>query len=209
MPNITNIFGSKKKFVLFTLLLFSVLQSLGQNSIKLQHRLKSDKTRILSLEEECIIKANGKKYNILYAPLTDSSIFIIQSHNTGRDTVYPDPIYGNVRDRSFAQYIYKTDTIEVLFSHIEWIKKPRFKNREWLTPFLYFGLVAAGGLVVAPIGAAINPDEASEFLVPEAILLAITVPPILIATSKIKHNLTKKMENSFTIIYYSVYTEKQ
>ncbi|MES2838278.1 MAG: hypothetical protein V4667_12185 [Bacteroidota bacterium] len=170
---------------------------MGQNKLFLDHKSKSSKKKYLNLDREFYIKTKDTTYSYKkIIGFTDSTILIPTWTKTGKDTIYTytykiskskDTNYTQVRPR------YKQDTIVILFSKIQSIKKDWFKNRHWLEPFGYLAIGGVIGVVFLPIAAIDKGAEGvKEWAIFEGIIVAICAPPIFIGTRKTKYDLNKK-----------------
>lgn len=185
---------SKLNFII--VILFSLTSVLGQNKLLLVKKNNSKK-KYLSLERPYDIKTQDTVFlNKEIIGFTDSSVFIPFFKYSGKDTIFT---YNRINQKgkdSVYQYkspVYLIDTLEILFSQIQSIKKDWFKNRQWISPFAHLALGAALGVVALPFYA-INEGAKGikEWAVFEAVLIGISAPPIFIGTRKTKYDLNKK-----------------
>ncbi len=176
-----------------SILLIASITSVAQNRIILQHKIKQGKHKILDPDREYAIKTIDATYYSKLVDITDSTVSLIHDVKTGKDTTYYYSLYGKRTDTSVVRPLYRTDTTALLFSDILCIKKDLFKNKRWLLPFVEFGAGAVLAVPLLPV-AAIDRGAAGvkEWAGFEAILLGISVPPILISSIKRTYNLKDK-----------------
>ena len=188
---------SHRTTIIFTLLLFSLTNVLGQNKLFIELKSNPSKKKYLDLDREYYIKTIDTTYSYKkIIGFNDTSVSIPTWTKTDRDTTYSYTYkISKTKDTTYTyiQPIYKQDTIVISFADIQTLKKDWFKNRKWLEPFGWFAIGAAMGAVLLPVAAIDNGAECvKEWAVFEAILVGISVPPIFIGTRKTKYDLTKK-----------------
>ena len=164
----------------------------GQDNIFLQRREKSDRTKKLKLNREYTIKTHDTTYFSKIVGHTDTTLSFTKSVK-GKDTTYTISQYGKTRDTTIVRSLWVDDTVKILFTDIEYIQKDWFANRQWLEPFGYLAVGAALGVAILPLAAAFKGVEGvkdwAEF---EGIILAVSVPPLVLGTIKTKYDLKTK-----------------
>lgn len=182
-----------KTLFILTLLSFSLTLS-AQNKLILQHKNKSNKKKYLDLSRHYHIKTIDTSYYEKIVAFTDTSLSIKGWVKTGKDTTYTySTFYGNKETtHTVTRHLYKEDTLIILLSDLQMLKKNWLKRRNWLQPFAWVGIGAALGVVFLPIAAIDQGEEGvKNWAVFEGILVGISGPAILLATGKTKYDLTK------------------
>lgn len=165
----------------------------GQAKLILEHKATL-KTKYLDLERKYYIETNDTAYsNKEIINFNDTRLSITTSTKTDRDTTYfyvysisktKDTIY------TYTQPIYRQDTVMILFSEINTLKKDWFKNRNWLYPFAWFTIGAAMGVVLLPVAViAGGKEEFKDWVIFETVLIGISVPPLFIGSRMKKYDL--------------------
>lgn len=182
-----------KTLFILTLLSFSLTLS-AQSKLILQHKIKTNKKKYLDLSRQYHIKTIDTSYYEKIVAFTDTSLSIKGWVKTGKDTTYTySTFYGNKETtHTVTRHLYKEDTLIILFSDLQMLKKKWLKKRNWLQPFAWVGIGAALGVVLLPIAAIDQGEEGvKNWAVFEGILVGISGPAILLATGKTKYDLTK------------------
>jgi hypothetical protein len=187
----------------------TIYSAFGQNKLFLKHK-KSNRKKAIDFSREYIIKTiDGFYYSKKIVAFSDSSISVVVESKTGRDTTitrtntvtkYTNSKFFQKRKGKDTTYtysyvtpIYKSDTIAILFSKIQSIKKEWFKNKKWVEPFAWIGLGAAMGIALLPVAVIADGSKGlTDWLVFEAALISISAPPLLISSGHAKYDLTKK-----------------
>jgi len=178
----------------------------AQRQLTLQHRWKSQRTKVIKLDRIFQIQTADTAYFSNIIGFTDSTILIPIRTPTGKDSVYVrsyhyqkysknSPGFGKdttIVNRTVVP-LYRSDTLVIAFTEILWLKKDWFNDTRWLEPF---GWVLAGsilGVAMLPVAAI---DEGAEgvrnWASFEAVLLAVALPPIFIGSRRTKYDLKKK-----------------
>lgn len=175
--------------VLTSLLLLVATTIYGQETLVLQHRSKANKTRKLKLDREYTIKTADTTYSSPILGFTDSTLLIlhrVKAQDTARVTAY----YEKAEDTIEATPRWVKDSLTILISDVEYIKKEWFENREWLRLPAWFAIGAVLAVPFLPVVAiAEGAKGVKEWAIFEGTLIAIAGPPIFIGTRKTKYDL--------------------
>jgi len=168
---------------------------IAHEPLVLQHRNKINRHKKLYLDRTYMFKTTDTTYYSKILSFTDTTVTIkrwIRGAET--DTIHYENYLGKKgKDTTIVSGKYVVDTLAIPNSHILYIKKDWFKNKEWLLPFGYVALASVMGVVFLPIAALDKGREGvNEWLAFEGMLLAIWIPPVIIGTRATKYNLTKK-----------------
>ncbi|WP_203292479.1 hypothetical protein [Luteirhabdus pelagi] len=151
---------------LFLTVIFSMLSLLSISQNAPLTLINSNRGKIVKIEKftHLVIKKNsGDKIRGRFISLQDSTITIEENFDK---------------------------TSKITISEIQLIKKDLFNNRKWLEPFGYIGIGAGLGLIATPfIWIFEGSKKAWEGLKFAGILASVSLPVILLGTSKNRYNL--------------------
>lgn len=152
--------------VLVTLLSLAVN---AQQLLTLQNKKGPQKIFYLSTNRYYTVKTKTKMHrNVVIFKATDSTACIKQTR-------------------------WSKDSIIVPFKDILCVKKPLFKNKEWLQPFAWFAIGAVMAIPMLPIAILTEGVKViSDWLLFEGILVGVSGVPIGIASLKVKRNTQSK-----------------
>lgn len=170
-------------------------EHIAHEPLVLQHRDKINRYKKLYLDRAYAIKTTDTIYHSKILSFSDTSITITRwIRGMQTDTTHYKNYRGKMgKDTTIISRKYIADTLAIASSHILYIKKDWFKNREWLEPFGWVAIGSVMGVALLPFAALDKGREGvNEWLSFEGMLLAICVPPIILGTRTTKYNLTKK-----------------
>jgi hypothetical protein len=156
--------------------------ALSQDKLILEQRGKPEKTKELEFDRE------------YHFHLLDTTYYYRKILGISSDTIMVTTWVMNPRKIEGDTLPYMVqDTLRISKSDIEIIRKDWFKSRKWLEPFGYVLIGAAMGVILLPV-AAIDEgsDGVQQWLLFEAVLLGISLPPLFIGTRRTKYDLNKK-----------------
>lgn len=180
----------KLSFFIFYMIIPSISNS--QHRIYLSKISNPKKTKTFKLHPESTIKTTADIINPRIFAVTDSSLILVGEVPTGRDTIYIQKYFSRPSD-STTVHITKTDTINVSFDSILYIRRDLFKNKKWMEPIQFAALPAMLGLIALPIAAIALRDEAwDNYVRTEGILIGATIVPIFVGTIGRKFDTQKK-----------------
>ncbi len=165
---------------LFISLLISTF-SFSQQSIFLQKISNHKKIKVLDLDREYNIKTTDNIFCSKILDVTDSSLILIGQVPTGKDSLLVQKYFSKPSDSTIV-HLSKTDTINILFTRIQYIRKAWFKNNKWVEyPVSFFSIPAILGLVGLPIAAIVlNNEDFKTYAITEGVLIGATLIPIII-----------------------------
>lgn len=155
-----------------TLLIFTFLSIItySQDELVLQSRIKTQKTRKIDLDRNYTIKTKDTLYFSKIINHSERELSIIRTRRLDLNWI--------------------TDTLKILHSDIEYIKKDWFKSRNWLVPSMYCAMFSVAAVIFLPIAAIDNGKEGvKEWLTFETILIGLSYPALFIGTRSTKFDL--------------------
>lgn len=172
-----------KNLIILTFLFFLLIKVGAQNKLLIEHNNKSDKKKYIDIERVYNIKTNDTVYlNKKIINFTDTTISILTLTRTSKDTTH-----------NYNKSNYSQDTTIIKLTDIQTLSKDLFKNTEKLEVFAWILVGAVLGVGLLPI---MIYEEGVEgffgWVIFEAVLIGISVPPLFIGTRKIKYDLVEK-----------------
>lgn len=167
----------------------------GQESFVLQHQFKDKKVHF-NLKHHYTIITEDTTFFTQIIGFTDEALLIPHWKQTGQDTSVTYTYHRRKKaDTTYTMTfpLYEQDTLPILFSDIEMIKKDWFQKRDWLVVFGQMALAGTVAIAITPVVGAVSGAGAMlEMMRSAGICLAISAPPLIIGTRAKKYDLRKK-----------------
>ena len=167
----------KKLLYLIFFTLGTLVNIYGQNNLILERKTNPKNHKKIDFNKMYTIKTTDTIYYSKIINFTDTSIFINHCYKT------------NYKQDS----TYIKDTLQILFSNIEYLKKDWFTNKKWLKPFNKIGLYAVLGIAIFPfILLNTGTEDLKEWAIIDSFLFGISFPVIFIGNGQTKYDLKNK-----------------
>lgn len=175
---------NQPSLILSILLLLIAAKQIGQNGVSLVKRKNSQAQRILYFDKKFEIKLGEESYNAKIIKVSETHVSVLE-HHLKQNAVSP------AGDKHPFNWVY--DTLKIPIQQIDYIKAHRYKNRRWVIPFASVAALTIGSVFFTPLVSALKGRETADKLAVIQIgILAVTLPPVLIGTRKVKYDVRKK-----------------
>ncbi len=171
-------------FIVSVAVVFISSACYAQNEIDIVKRKNPSKQRTLYFDKKFEIKVGEESYNAKIIDVSGTHISILQQNLKKSASPVPDDKH---------PYNWAYDTLKIPIQQIDYIKSHRYKNRRWVIPFASVAALTIGTVFFTPLVSAIKGRKTADKMALIQIgILAVTLPPVLIGTRKVKYDLKTK-----------------
>jgi len=170
--------------IISVLVLLLSCEGYGQNEMSIVKRKNSSKQRTLYFDKEFEIKVGEESYNAKIIKVSETHISILEQNLKKSASSEPGDKH---------PYNWAYDTLKIPIQQIDYIKSHRYKNRRWVIPFASVAVLTVGSVFFTPLVSAIKGRKTADKMALIQIgIIAVTLPPVLIGTRKVKYDLRTK-----------------